>query len=60
MTSRMILLRAAAQFDGLTLLMKVPAVTGIPADIELKAVHGHARDLPQDLLAVLGWSWARF
>lgn len=55
----MVLTRAAARIEGLTLAMKVPAVTGIPADIELEAAHGDSVDLPQDLLAVLGWSWAR-
>jgi hypothetical protein len=57
--ARMVLTRATAQFEGLTLVMKVPAVTGIPAAIELKAAPGHTLELPQDLLAVLGWSWAR-
>ncbi len=56
---RLILTRATAQIAGLNLVMKVPAVTGIPADIELDAAPGHRFDLPQDLLAVLGWSWAR-
>ena len=58
-TVRMVLTRATAKFDGLTLAMKVPAVTGIPADIELAAAPGDSVELPQDLLAVLGWSWAR-
>ncbi|MFM9915170.1 MAG: hypothetical protein ACKVOX_05110, partial [Rhizobacter sp.] len=57
--ARMVLTRATARFEGLTLAMKVPAVTGIPADIELEAAPGASVDLPQDLLAVLGWSWAR-
>lgn len=57
--SRMVLTRATARFEGLRLAMKVPAVTGIPADIELEATPGDSVDLPQDLLAVLGWSWAR-
>lgn len=56
---QLILTKAMAQIEGVTLAMKVPAVTGIPADIELNAASGHAVDLPQDLLAVLGWSWAR-
>lgn len=58
-TAPMVLTRAAARIEGLRLAMKVPAVTGIPADIELEAAHGDSIDLPQDLLAVLGWSWAR-
>ena len=58
-TALMVLTRATARIEGLRLAMKVPAVTGIPADIELEAAHGDSIDLPQDLLAVLGWSWAR-
>ena len=58
-TAPMVLTRAAAHVEGLKLAMKVPAVTGIPADIELEAAPDDSIDLPQDLLAVLGWSWAR-
>lgn len=58
--TRWVLTRATAQFEGLQLTLKVPAVTGIPADIELASAAGNSVDLPQDdLLAVPGWSWAR-
>lgn len=56
---RLILTRAVAQVEGVALTMKVPTVPGIPAEIELNAAPGHRIDLPPDLLAVLGWSWAR-
>ena len=54
-----ILTSATAQAGGLTLAMRVPRVQGIPAEIELHAAPGERLDLPEDLLAVLGWSWTR-
>jgi hypothetical protein len=54
----MILTHATAQIGALTVAMKLPAFGSIPAELELKAV-GERYDLPEDLLAVLGWSWAR-
>jgi hypothetical protein len=56
---RLLLTRGVAQLDGLTLKLRVPAVSGISADIELLAAAGGTLSLPQDLLAVLGWDWAR-
>lgn len=47
------------RLDGLTLTMRVPAVKGIAADIALDAVPGEVLDVPEDLLAVQGWYWAR-
>jgi hypothetical protein len=46
------------QLDGLNLKLSVPALRGVSADLALQA-SPQALDLPQDLLAVLGWSWAR-
>ena len=57
--TRLVLTRATVRLEGLTLAMKVPAVTGIAAELELAALPGHTVDLPEDLLAVLGWSWTR-
>ncbi len=54
----MILTHAFAQFDALTVSMKLPTLGGIPAELELNAAT-ERYDLPEDLLAVLGWSWAR-
>ena len=58
-TSRLVLTHAEAQLDGLSLKLRVPALSGIPADIELVAAPGGTLALPEDLLAVLGWDWAR-
>jgi hypothetical protein len=53
-----LLVQAAAQLEALHLQMRVSPVKGIPAEIELKAT-GETLALPDDLLAVLGWHWAR-
>jgi hypothetical protein len=44
--------------DGLNLELSVPATSGVAASIVLTPAAGAALDLPQDLLAVLGWNWA--
>jgi len=49
-----ILVRGVVLVDGLSLTLSLPTVRGIAADIELGPL-----DLPEDLLAVLGWDWAR-
>jgi hypothetical protein len=46
-----------AQLQGLTLRLKMPAVKGYPAELEITATA--AIDLPDDLLQVLGRNWAR-
>ncbi len=59
--TRLILSGGVARVGDLTLTMNVLDVKGTPGEIELRATHG-ARDLghlPEDLLAVLGWSWSR-
>lgn len=48
-----------ARVDGLTLILRPSTVAGMPADLELHAAAGDALDLPEDLLAVLGWAWRR-
>jgi hypothetical protein len=53
------LTNATAQVAGLTLKARVPAVTGVPAEISLMAATGDTIQLPDDLLAVLGWPWSR-
>lgn len=58
-TPRMILRRAVSEVNGLTLTMKLSSVTGVPAEVELKDAAADPIDLPDDLLAVLGWPWAR-
>jgi hypothetical protein len=44
--------------DALVLRLQVPATPGIPADLEVEAPQGDVHELPEDLLAVLGWNWA--
>jgi len=44
--------------DGLRLSLSVPATAGVSASILMTPVPGLTLDLPQDLLAVLGWNWA--
>jgi hypothetical protein len=50
---------ATAQLEGLVLRFKLSPVKGISAEIELESPDGDTLALPDDLLAVLGWSWAR-
>jgi hypothetical protein len=50
------LMQGVVQVDGLQLKLTVPASRRLSADVELVA---HGLDLPEDLLAVLGWNWAR-
>jgi hypothetical protein len=56
---RVMLSNASTQVAGLTLRLRVPAVTGVLADIQLLAAAGDSIALPEDLLAVLGWPWSR-
>lgn len=57
--TRMILTHATAQIGALTVELKLPALGGIPAELELKMATERLAWWPEDLLAVLGWSWAR-
>ena len=57
--SRVVLRRGEVQLDGLHLLLAVPVTRGVSAEITLTAAAGDALQLPQDLLAVIGWDWAR-
>lgn len=54
-----VLSRAVLQLDALTLTLNVPAVRGVSGDITIVAMPGEPLELPEDLLAVLGWDWAR-
>lgn len=51
--------QATAQLEGMVLRFKLSAVKGISGEIELETSDGEIPALPDDLLAVLGWSWAR-
>ncbi len=51
--------RGEVRIDGLSLSLALKDVRGRAADIVLSATEGDTLDLPQDLLAVLGWDWGR-
>ena len=51
--------RGLVRIDGLILSLVLKDVRGRAADIVLSATEGDTLDLPQDLLAVLGWDWGR-
>ncbi len=62
----LVLSRAELQAGGLTftLLIKLPGLRSVPADLTLAptprpGLIAERPDLPEDLLAVLGWDWAR-
>lgn len=58
LATHLVLTHGVVQFDGLTLRMRVPGVSGISAEIEALATAGSTMALPEDLLAVLGWHWS--
>jgi len=53
-----VLTSGVVQVDGVVLTMSVSAVRSVSADVLLAAPPGQALDIPQDLLAVLGWAWS--
>ena len=53
-----VLTRAVVQLAAATLTLSVPAVRSVSADVLLAAPPGQLLDIPQDLLAVLGWAWS--
>ncbi|MFM9915333.1 MAG: hypothetical protein ACKVOX_05965 [Rhizobacter sp.] len=63
----LILTLAVVQLDDLTLTLTVPAINRVSADVWLAPRPAGepgtgpdgALDLPEDLLAVLGWNWTR-
>jgi hypothetical protein len=57
--SQAVLLDGVARIGALTLTLTVPSVPGVSAEVKLAAGAGPRPELPQDLLAVLGWDWAR-
>ena len=56
---RLLLTRGDARVGGLTLVMRMPEVRRYPADLELVVARGDPIALPEDLIAVIGWDWAR-
>lgn len=53
------LCRAMVVVDGLTLGFEILSLRGAAADLVLQAAPGEQAHLPEDLLAVMGWNWAR-
>lgn len=47
------------QVQGLCLALQLSGTRGVSAEITLSAAADGPRELPEDLLAVLGWNWAR-
>jgi len=58
-TPRTVLTRGVARLESMILTLTLSAVRGVAADLQLEPGAGTAVDLPHDLLAVLGWNWAR-
>jgi hypothetical protein len=54
-----VLARGVIHVDGLTMRLDVPAMRGGAAEIAIEPDAAGRPDLPEDLLAVLGWDWAR-
>jgi hypothetical protein len=54
-----VLTQAEVHLDGLLLSLSLSSVRGVAADLVLAPTGPESLDLPQDLLAVLGWDWAR-
>lgn len=50
--------RIEARIEGLVMRLKLSAVPGIPAELEIDGAGSDLADLPDDLLAVLGSAWS--
>jgi len=51
--------RGEAQLHGLLLRLQVMDVKNVPGDLTLLPAPGERLALPEDVLAVIGWNWAR-
>lgn len=54
-----VLVRGLVRVDGLTLTLDLPPTRGMSPDLFLRPDGNLRPALPEDLLAVLGWDWAR-
>jgi hypothetical protein len=54
-----VLTQGEIRLDGLTLSLTVSLVRGVAGELQLTPAPGVVLELPQDLLAVIGWNWAR-
>jgi hypothetical protein len=57
--TQLVMTQGVAQVEGLKLTMGVPSTRRVAADLQLTPNPGESLELPEDLLAVLGWDWAR-
>jgi hypothetical protein len=55
--SLMVLMSAEARLSGLTLTLDADTGGGYPAEIALQPQENGVQDLPDDVLAALGWDW---
>ena len=53
------LTHAAIELEDLRFTLALSPVKGVSADVALAPTRAGALELPEDLLAVLGWDWAR-
>jgi hypothetical protein len=53
------LTHAAIELEDLRFTLALSPVKGVSADVTLAPTRAGALELPEDLLAVLGWDWAR-
>jgi hypothetical protein len=59
-TALPIFTRGVAHVQGLRTTLSLPSTRGVAAELVLETLPGdELLELPQDLLAVLGWDWAR-
>jgi hypothetical protein len=54
---RAVLTRGEARIESLKFALNAATVKGYPAEIELSDPDGDDIDVPEDLLAVIGWGW---
>jgi hypothetical protein len=57
--SSLVLVEGRVDADGLRAGLRVPDVRGLAAELVLKPTRPAQPNLPEDLVAVLGWDWAR-
>jgi hypothetical protein len=53
-----VLTEGSVSVQGMSLQITVPSTSGVSASLVLEPAAAETFDLPQDLLAVLGWNWA--
>jgi len=58
-TAPIALTEAQVLLDDVSLILQLSGVRGVAAEITLVPAPGRVLDFPEDLLAVLGWNWAR-